>query len=319
MNGRLRLRNPTLLPWLQLVRLPNVFTAMADVAMGFLFVRTISGPTGAAVLGLLVAASSALYAAGMVLNDVFDLPIDARQRPERPLPSGRIAPAAARALGWALLALGLALAWAAASLLGNNRPGLVACLLAAMIVLYDGLLKRTPLGPPAMGACRMLNVLLGMSVVSAAGVVPFGPAEWLAAGGIGVYVAGVTWFARSEAGPSDSRQLAMATVVMLVGVLVLGCFPRWIDRDRLILLLQREPRRWDVFMSLLAAWVAWRGMRAVLDPRPLRVQLVVKQCIVTLVFLDAAACLAIRGPVPAAMILLLLVPMTVLGRWVYST
>ena len=56
-----------------------------------------------------------------------------------------------------------------------------------------------------------------------------------------------------------------------------------------------------------------------LDPRPLRVQLVVKQCIVTLVFLDAAACLAIRGPAPAAMILLLLVPMTVLGQWVYST
>ena len=319
MNSRLRLRNSTLLPWLQLVRLPNVFTAMADVAMGFLFVRAISGSADLGVLGLLVAASSALYAAGMVLNDVFDHQIDARQRPERPLPSGRITPAAARAFGWGLLALGLALAWAAASLIGHNRPGLVACLLAATIVLYDGVLKRTPLGPPAMGACRTLNVLLGMSVVSGAGAMPFGAAEWLAAGGIGLYVAGVTWFARTEAGQSDSRQLAMATVVMIAGVLVLGCFRQWIDQGRLIELLQREPGRWDVFMALLAAWVGWRGLRAVFDPRPLRVQLVVKQCIVTLVFLDAAACMAIRGPAPAAMILLLLVPMTVLGQWVYST
>ena len=31
-----------------------------------------------------------LYAAGMVLNDAFDAELDARERPERPIPSGRI-------------------------------------------------------------------------------------------------------------------------------------------------------------------------------------------------------------------------------------
>ena len=41
---------------------------------------------------------------------------------------------------------------------------LVAMLLAGCIVLYDAVLKRTPLAPLAMGACRMLNVLLGMSL-----------------------------------------------------------------------------------------------------------------------------------------------------------
>ena len=31
------------------------------------------------------------------------------------------------------------------------------------VVAYDGVLKNTPLGPVAMGSCRTLNVLLGMS------------------------------------------------------------------------------------------------------------------------------------------------------------
>ena len=41
-----------------------------------------------------------LYMAGMVLNDVYDFEVDARRRPERPLPSGRIT--ARRALAWGL-------------------------------------------------------------------------------------------------------------------------------------------------------------------------------------------------------------------------
>jgi 4-hydroxybenzoate polyprenyltransferase len=102
----------TLRGYLELVRLPNVFTAMADVAMGFLFTRAdfLPGEDGW-LLGLLLAASSLLYAAGVVLNDVFDLEVDAVERPHRPLPSGRVSPAVARWLGWELLVVGLAAAW----------------------------------------------------------------------------------------------------------------------------------------------------------------------------------------------------------------
>ncbi len=89
----------SLTPYVQLLRLPNLFTAMADVAMGFLFVRASWAwnpapinlrPIGAWVLALLALASALLYAAGVVLNDVFDLERDRRERPERPLPSGRV-------------------------------------------------------------------------------------------------------------------------------------------------------------------------------------------------------------------------------------
>ena len=75
--------------WLRLIRVPNVFTAMADVAMGYFFVAGAGcfGWREGMLLGLLVVASSLLYSAGMVLNDVFDYDEDCRDRPMRPLPS----------------------------------------------------------------------------------------------------------------------------------------------------------------------------------------------------------------------------------------
>ena len=101
----------------------------------------------------------------MVLNDVFDREQDARERPTRPIPSGRISIGRAAAIGWTLIGRRRR-----AGLVGRRGgaatggPGVVATLLAATVSGYDAVLKRTPLGPLAMGACRTLNVLLGMSV-----------------------------------------------------------------------------------------------------------------------------------------------------------
>src|SRR5262245_13263667 len=126
-------RRSAVLPWLRLMRLPNVFTAIADVAMGYLFVhRTIDS---AAALACLLAASASLYTAGMVLTDAFDFDVDAKERPFRPLPSGQISVAAAKALGITLLVVGLALGWLAGYLPSAIaalpwRSGLIATVLA---------------------------------------------------------------------------------------------------------------------------------------------------------------------------------------------
>ena len=80
--------------YLRLMRIPNVFTAIADVAMGFLFVHDYQSPEQFPrlwpTLALLIAASSLLYTAGLVLNDLFDFEIDRKERPFRPLPSGQV-------------------------------------------------------------------------------------------------------------------------------------------------------------------------------------------------------------------------------------
>src|SRR5438067_1808835 len=95
-----------ILPWLRLMRLPNVFTAIADVAMGYLFVQR--EVTDGLVLGCLIAASAALYTAGIAFNDVFDREIDAKERPFRPIPSGQISLTSACLLATTLLIAGIA-------------------------------------------------------------------------------------------------------------------------------------------------------------------------------------------------------------------
>ncbi|NQU22153.1 MAG: UbiA family prenyltransferase [Candidatus Nealsonbacteria bacterium] len=303
-------------PWfayLELVRLPNVFTAMADVVMGYLFVRGIPDSDDRWTLGLLIAASGLLYAAGVVLNDVFDLAADTRLRPERPLPSGRISPQTAARLGWGLLILGMAAACLAGGTSGMLRPGIVALILAACIVGYNAFLKRTPLGPPTMGSCRMLNVLLGMSVAAGS----WQDEHWLVAGAIGTYIAGVTWFARGEAGRSSRVQLAAATGVMMLGIAMLARLPG-VSED-VLWPIRQQPDRWELFMVLLGALIGWRCLRAILDPIPARVQMAVKHAILSIIILDAAACYAVRDVYGALAVLVLLVPTMYFGTWIRST
>jgi 4-hydroxybenzoate polyprenyltransferase len=297
------------LPWAQLVRIPNVFTALADIALG----GVASGAALTQPLGfvLLLAASGCLYCGGMVWNDVFDFEEDRKARPFRPLPSGRVTFAAARWLGFGLLAAGLGLAAAAGwreDRFDWGPPDLAGVLVAA-IVAYDGWLKRTPLGPVGMGACRFLNVLLGLSLADPADF-PWGLRLHLA-GVVGLYIVGVTWFARREEGQSRRTDLRSAAVVMLAALAVALAVP-----------LHRPPGTTSpLFTPLLVAFGFLVGLpvvRAVRQPGPAAVQAAVKRSILGLIALDAVLATGLAGW-PGLLILLLAPPALWLGKWVYST
>ena len=89
----------------QLIRLPNVFTAMADIGLGALVTGSLPQQTTTFMLVLL--ASTCLYCAGMVWNDYFDVEQDRRERPFRPLPSGRVTMRQALILGTVLMVAGV--------------------------------------------------------------------------------------------------------------------------------------------------------------------------------------------------------------------
>src|SRR5262249_19642124 len=114
----------------QLVRLPNLPTALADICLGALATQALPGHWAA--FGLLLAASACLYSGGMVWNDFFDLEQDRRERPFRPLPSGRVSRRAAALFGALLLAGGglfaLCAGWSQALAGGGARPTLPALL-----------------------------------------------------------------------------------------------------------------------------------------------------------------------------------------------
>lgn len=312
-----------LLSYLRLGRIPNVFTAMADITMGFYFTHPRLDPWPAWLW--LIGSSSFLYTAGMVLNDVFDVEIDRRERPQRPLPSGQIAVGWARVLGFALLAIGVACGALAGGVPESDaavagRPSVIAIALAAAVLLYDGGLKKTLFGPLGMGLCRFLNVLLGMSLASSATGPSFAayyePAQLLAAAGIGLYIVGVTWFARSEAENSSRAALSLALAVMAGGIALLALFPEQLPPKALLF---RSEHLWPALLLLLFAPLVRGALFAISDPRPERVQGVIRHAIMSLILFDAAIVMALRGAYPALLVLALLIPMKLLGRWVYST
>ncbi|MBJ6622549.1 MULTISPECIES: SCO3242 family prenyltransferase [Streptomyces] len=138
--------------WAELLRLPALFTVPGDALAG----AAATGARPGRRTLLAIGSSLCLYEAGMALNDWADRAEDAVERPHRPLPSGRVRPAAALTAAGVLTGAGLALA------AGAGRPALaVAAHLAATVWAYDLGLKHTPAGPVAMAAARGLDLLLG--------------------------------------------------------------------------------------------------------------------------------------------------------------
>jgi 4-hydroxybenzoate polyprenyltransferase len=159
-----------------------------------------------------------------------------------------------------------------------------------------------------MGACRFLNVLLGMSLAPYAWTAP----NRLIAIAIGTYVMGVTWIARSEARQSQRGPLVLGTAIMLGGMGLLSRLPAYQS-------ITISDGRWDLFWIFFGMLIGWRCLRAILVPTPAMVQTAVRNAIHALIVLDAAICLAICGLFWGVVVLLLLVPTLAVGRWVYST
>jgi len=310
-----------LLAYAQLVRLPNTFTAMADIFLGALATGLVLQRWY--VLLCLLAASTMLYWSGMIWNDFFDLDQDRKERPGRPLASGRVSLRAALVLGIVLTIGGLVMAFLAglryeeSSLTLSWRPLGIAITLVIAIFLYDGVFKATWAGPILMGSCRFLNVLLGLSILGT--WPPFW--GWLLALIIGAYIAGVTWFARTEARESSQSKLIGAAIVILVSLVLALTVPAVLIESPIDGRLAYIPQPSILYPYLLAAFSGFLGLavlRAIQRPEPSRVQPAVKRAILGLVVLDALLASAFVGSV-GLLLAILLIPGMILGHWLYST
>lgn len=191
----------------ELVRLPAVLSIPGDAW------------NGAAAAGnrrgwAMPAASALVYLGGMALNDWADRELDAEERPERPIPSGRITPAAALAVGAGMVAGGVGVAGAI-----GGRAGLrIAVPLAASVWAYDVLAKDTPAGPATMALCRALDVLLGAAGGNVTAALP-------AAALVGAHTLTVTTVSQHEVhgAPVDVPLTALRrTAATALGLLALG-------------------------------------------------------------------------------------------------
>jgi len=172
--------------WLELARVSNLPTVWSNVVMGLAWGTSRHlpelgiDPAAVALPGLgdlvnqgfmLLLAGTLIYTAGMLLNDVFDQFIDARERPHRPIPRGAVCPHRATAAAVVMLIAGLGAAAVFTSpwvlpLIG----GLVTC-----VVLYNALHTRFRGAVLLMAACRALLVFAAVMAVWTPETTQLGP------------------------------------------------------------------------------------------------------------------------------------------------
>ncbi|ARV63353.1 polyprenyltransferase [Nostocales cyanobacterium HT-58-2] len=259
--------------YLQLMRPANIVTAWADILAGFAAsgCAVFISPSSSDLIPLawLLLATTGLYGGGIVFNDVFDAEIDALERPDRPIPSGRASRQEASILGSLLLSAGIIAAsqvnWLSASL---------ACGIATAAILYDAYSKHHPIfGPLNMGVCRGGNLLLGISAASS-----MVPNYWFLAVIPIIYIAAVTSLSRGEVYGGKSRTdsiTLMLICIVIVGLLGLSL----LENYHLLAVLP--------FVTLLSARVLLPFIKAVSEPSPENIRTAVRAGVLSLIVLDA--------------------------------
>lgn len=283
---------------LELMRPANIVTAFADILAGFSTVGGIILLTSSGIIvepsGLiwLLVATMGLYGGGIVFNDVFDAELDAKERPERAIPSGRISRARATALGIMLFVLAVVAAY---------LVSLTAVVLSLFIILcaliYDAKAKHSSVaGPLFMGLCRGGNLLLGGSLLPEI-LLDF----WFIALIPVIYISAITLISRGEVagGKKKNGYLAlMMVLIVIISVPLLSLLPSF----NLLLALP--------FLILFGAMVIPAFAAAAKTSKAGDIKKAVKRGVVSLVIFNSVLAAGFSGLI-LGMIVLVLFPVSI--------
>ncbi len=281
--------------YLQLTRPANIVTAIADILAGMAIARFSFESSPAYWL---LPATVGLYGGGVVMNDVFDAKLDAVERPERPIPSGRVPLGAAALMGITLLVLGVVSA-SLFSLLSAE----IAIVIALMTIIYNRFAKHSPLfGPLAMGLCRGGNLLLGMSAVSRS-LTEWG---WLALVPI-AYIGAITLISQDEVhgGKRRSLYIAASLYTSVHAIQFLVAVNQGNGSMALLLI---------ALHALLVGRPLWNALQNPIGPN---IGKAVKAGVLSLIVMNAAWCIAF-GNWPVSLGVLLLLPLSILLARVFA-
>lgn len=287
----------------QLLRPANIVTSVADVwagaAVSFGLVGIFLDERVVAVsLAWLSVSTACLYGGGVVLNDFFDARLDARERPERPIPRGDATRLQAGILGFSLLLAGVLFAFFAGTI-----PFVLAACIAGLVLLYDtGAKNHAVFGPLNMGLCRSVNLLLGVSIVPELTL----RMSWLGLFPL-IFITAVTVISRGEVLGGNKK--ALQTSLVMYCLLAAGLIALGVWQGSLLPTL--------LFAACWFAFAARPLAKAfrTLDPQDIR--LAVKGGVLSLIFLDAAYAAAFSGWLPGLAIVVLF-PLSLLLAKLFS-
>lgn len=272
------------------MRPANIVTSVADVLAGITISGFLAKPLASAGLPPLIflcISTIGLYGGGIVFNDVFDAALDAVERPERPIPSGLVSRQRAALLGAILFTIGIGSAF-----LVNAVSGIFAISITLAALIYDKWGKHQAfLGPLNMGLCRGLNLLLGISILTASLT-----SSWFLAVIPVIYIASITMISRGEV-HGGGRPLLYAAALLYF--LVTGSI--------LYFAFSRQALSFTVIFLLVFIWMIFRPLLAAIrEASGKNIGKAVKAGVIALIVLDASLAAAFGSPVMALVIALLL-------------
>ncbi|MDR2644157.1 MAG: UbiA family prenyltransferase [Planctomycetaceae bacterium] len=201
---------------LQLLRISALPTLWSNVLTAYF----IGGGNNLNLLFFLLVSMSSIYLGGMVLNDYFDAETDKIERPERPIPSGRITIRTAFILGMCLVTFGVFVGFIC-PFIGDcsdyeKRVAIgIVTVLFCCVILYNSFLKRMSIiGPFVMGACRILCYLFVFFTVER--IVLVSHTVWSIF--VGAYVMCLTMVSRFEANSQKIQKgvgLALSFLILI--------------------------------------------------------------------------------------------------------
>ncbi|WP_439580940.1 UbiA-like protein EboC [Dyadobacter bucti] len=285
----------SLKPYLQLTRPANLVTAVADILAGMAIAQFTFSSFSPVYL---VLSTLGLYGGGVVMNDVFDAKLDSIERPERPIPSGKVPLKSAVLLGISLLFFGIFMA-----AMYSVTSGMIAIVVAMLTILYNRIAKHHVFfGPLTMGLCRGGNLILGMSVL------PESIQKW---GFIALlpiaYIGAITLISQDEVHGGKKRTLYIAAALYLM-----------VLTAQLTVAQQQGNILFALPFVLLHASLIGRPLwNAIQNPVGPMIGKAVKSGVISLIVMNASWCVAF-GLWPLALAVLALLPLSILLAKVFA-
>ncbi|WP_296873075.1 UbiA family prenyltransferase [uncultured Methanobrevibacter sp.] len=144
-------------PYLEILRPGNALMGAISIILIAIIDKTISMPIVLAMITVFFET-----AAGNVINDYFDYNIDLVNKPERPIPSGRISLENGKRYAYLLFAAGTVCGFLISYLTANWIPFIIVLIADVVLYLYAYKLKATPLiGNLAVGFMTGFGFVFG--------------------------------------------------------------------------------------------------------------------------------------------------------------
>ena len=292
--------------YLLLIRLPNLFTLPSNILLGFVLVTTFTLTiTSAVQIFILVAISTLLYCVGLVLNDLFDYEIDKKERPNRPLASGKIS----RKIAIIIVTIFTAIVLILSLLVSVTTLG-ISVLLLVIIFGYDKYLKNTNAGPFTIAAARVTNVILG----SSANIIGFDnftqniPFMFVISSTF-IYVSLIGFLSRYEVQGFNENIKSYLIPTIIAGIV----------SSILVFNLIGFFKHESLLILALFSFIMAKAIYKIHKKDSTGIQQTIQLMILSIIVLDSIFLTGIAGLTVGAPVLILLAPLLILARKMYMT